>query len=315
MPSTTELRVAVVGAGSIGTSWAIVFAAAGIPVNLFDTNSDRRLSAIGEIKRSLNDLDAFDLLDHKPAEVLARISVSDDLQLTVQDAQHVQECIPEDLTLKKEVFSQLDHLTEDDVVLASSTSFLPASAFAPEGKGGERCLVVHPGNPPHLLRVAEIVPASFTRPEVVERTSELLSLAGMTPVRLHHEVNGFAFNRLQGALLREAYCLVRDGVITPDEIDLLVRDGLGLRWSVVGPFESVDLNTRGGVEVHASRMGPHYLRMGLERGQNDPWTKEMISTVSAARRQQLSLDDWSERVAWRDRRLMELLRLKKGPMP
>jgi 3-hydroxyacyl-CoA dehydrogenase len=130
-------------------------------------------------------------------------------------------------------------------------------------------------------------------------------------VSLRREIDGFVFNRLQGALLREAYCLVRDGVASTADIDRLVRDGLGLRWSVIGPFETVDLNTRGGIAAHALRMGPAYLRMGQERGQNDPWTDELVAQVTAERRAALPLESWEERVAWRDRALMALLRCRR----
>jgi L-gulonate 3-dehydrogenase len=94
------------------------------------------------------------------------------------------------------------------------------------------------------------------------------------------------------------------------DIDLLVRDGLGLRWSAIGPFETVDLNTRGGIVAHAERMGPSYARMGAERGQNDPWTTELVAEVAAQRRNELALADWNERVAWRDRTLMALLKAR-----
>jgi 3-hydroxyacyl-CoA dehydrogenase len=133
----------------------------------------------------------------------------------------------------------------------------------------------------------------------------------MKPVRVQKETEGFVFNRLQGALLREAYCLVRDGVASVDDIDTVVRDGLGLRWSVVGPFETVDLNTRGGIASHAQKMGPAYERMGAERGQHDPWTPELVAQVAAARRAVLPLDRWEERVAWRDERLTELVRARR----
>ena len=103
----------------------------------------------------------------------------------------------------------------------------------------------------------------------------------MVPVTLAREVEGFVFNRLQGALLREAYCLVRDGVVTAEGVDRAVRDGLGRRWAVIGPFETAALNVRGGVEAHAARMGEAYARMGAERGQHDPWTTELVERVAA----------------------------------
>src|SRR5688500_6615019 len=113
----------------------------------------------------------------------------------------------------------------------------------------------------------------------------------MQPVLVRKEVEGFVFNRLQGALLREAYCLVRNGVASVEDIDRIVRDGLGLRWSVVGPFETADLNNRGGIEAHAEKMGPAYARMGAERGQHDPWTPDLVAKVAAARRRALPLAD------------------------
>jgi len=120
------------------------------------------------------------------------------------------------------------------------------------------------------------------------------------------------FNRLQGALLREAYCLVRDGVTTAADIDRIVRDGMGIRLAVTGPFENADLNAQGGIEGHAKRMGPSYARLGAERGQNDPWTDEMVATVAAERRAALPLDRKDARAAWRDRAVMTILRARRG---
>jgi 3-hydroxyacyl-CoA dehydrogenase len=106
--------------------------------------------------------------------------------------------------------------------------------------------------------------------------------------------------------LREAYCLVRDGVASVDEIDEVVRSGLGRRWSFIGPFETADLNTRGGIESHAQKMGPSYARMGEIRGQDDPWTEDLVAQVTAERRALLPLEDWDARVRWRDAQLMKL---------
>ncbi len=102
----------------------------------------------------------------------------------------------------------------------------------------------------------------------------------MSPVLVRREVEGFVFNRLQGALLREAYCLVRDGVASAADVDRVVRDGLGRRWAVLGPFETAELNTRGGIEAHAEKLGPAYARMGAERGQHDAWTPELVAQVA-----------------------------------
>jgi hypothetical protein len=112
--------------------------------------------------------------------------------------------------------------------------------------------------------------------------------------------------------LREAYCLVRDGVASADDVDRVVRDGLGRRWSVIGPFETADLNTRGGIAVHAERLGSAYARMGAERGQDDPWTPELVDRVVRERRALLPLEEWEDRVMWRDRMLMRLEAALRG---
>ncbi len=299
--------VAVIGAGSIGSAWAIVFATAGFGVRLHDSDPAPLEAALATIAQRLTLLKAHALID-EPAEVIAqRITTFLDLRQALAGCRYVQECAPESLELKRAVFEDMDRLAAPDAVLASSSSFLPASSFASERSGRHRILVVHPGNPPYLLRVVEVVPAPFTASETVERATGLMALCGLVPVLVKKEIDGFAFNRLQGAVLREAYCLVRDGIVTARDIDILMRDGLGLRWSLMGPFETSDLNTRGGIAVHADRMGPAYLRMGQQRGQNDPWTPDMVAAVAAERRAALPIEQWEKRVAWRDETLMALL--------
>ena len=219
---------------------------------------------------------------------------------------YVQECVVESVEVKRSVFAALDDAAPADAVLASSTSMIPCSGFASELRGRARCLVAHPGNPPYLLPVVELVPAPFTETAVVDRAADLLVGAGMTPVRICVEVEGFVYNRLQGALLREAYCLVRDGVVSATDIDRVVSLGLGRRWAVIGPFATAELNTRGGLERHAQVMGPAYARMGAEREQHDAWPPELVARVAAEIHQQLPPDEWEEHVLRRDRALMAL---------
>jgi L-gulonate 3-dehydrogenase len=296
--------VAIVGGGSIGVAFALVFARAGFRVRIQDPDSSRRDAILREVRVRLDDLARYGLLNTPVDTVLTRIKPVSLLADAVGEAIHVQECAPERLDLKKRLFGELDRLAPEEAILASSSSALTASAFASELGGRARCLVAHPGNPPYLIRVIEIVPAPFTARATVDRASTLFAETGLSPIRLDREVEGFVFNRLQGAMLREAYCLVRDGVASVEDVDRIVREGLGLRWSIVGPFETADLNTRGGIASHAEKMGPAYARMGAERGQNDPWTADLVRHVEAQRRALLPLAEWEERVAWRDRALM-----------
>ncbi|HEV8389693.1 MAG TPA: 3-hydroxyacyl-CoA dehydrogenase [Dongiaceae bacterium] len=304
--------VAIVGGGSIGVAFAIVFAGAGRLVRLYEPDANRRAGIPQLLRARLDDLREYSLLHEAPDAIGRRVALTGDLAEAVQGAVYVQECAPEILALKKELFAELDRVAPLQAVLASASSFIAASVFAADLPGRRRVLVAHPGNPPFLIRVVEIVPAPFTDPESVQAASSLLESAGMEPVLVRKEVEGFVFNRLQGALLREAYCLVRDGVVSVEDVDRIVRDGLGMRWSIIGPFETADLNTQGGIASHAEKMGPSYARMGAERGQHDPWTPDLVARVTEERRALLPLDRWAERVAWRDRRLMSLARHRKS---
>ena len=307
-----EHPIAVVGAGSIGISWAIVFARAGRQVRLFEPDEDRRSAVTGELRERIDRLVAGGLVDDAPAAVLERVSLCDDLAATLAGAIHVQECAPESLELKRRLFAELEETAPTDAVLASSSSALTISQIADGLATRSRCLVAHPGNPPYLIPVVELVPAPFTDAGVVARTDELLASIGMTPIHVAREVEGFVFNRLQGALLREAYCLVRDGVVPPEDVDRLVRDGLGRRWSVIGPFETAELNTRGGIEAHAERLGPAYARMGAERGQDDPWTPELVARVAADVHRRLPPEQWQANVQRRDDALIRLERARRA---
>ncbi|MDH4254062.1 MAG: 3-hydroxyacyl-CoA dehydrogenase [Gammaproteobacteria bacterium] len=304
--------VAIVGAGSIGTAFAVVHALAGRDVRLYDVAAEALDNARSRLDQILADLAHFGLLEEAPAEVAARVQTSSDLAEALAGVAVIHECAPENLEIKQAVTIEIDRLAPPHAAIASASSAIPASEYARAVAGRSRCLVAHPGNPPYLLRVVEIVPAPFTDASVVRLVESFLEAAGLACVIVRRELRGFVFNRLQGALLREAYCLVRDGVASVEEIDAIVRGGLGLRWSVVGPFETVDLNTRGGIERHASILGPAYAAMGAERGQFDPWTDELIGSVTAQRRAQLPLERWEERVRWRDRELMRLLAARRS---
>jgi 3-hydroxyacyl-CoA dehydrogenase len=297
--------VAVVGAGSIGVAWAIVFARAGHPVTVHDVDGARRTAVAGEIRERVQELARHGLLA-APSAIEERVRVTDSLGEAVRSAVHVQECVVESEQVKRELFATLDTSAAAETVLASSSSMMPVSRFAGDLAGRHRCLVVHPGNPPYLLPVAEVVPAEFTSEATVVRTRDLLASAGMLPVLVRHEVEGFVFNRLQGALLREAYRLVREGVASAADVDTVVSHGLGRRWAVIGPFATAELNTRGGIARHASLMGPAYLRMAGAVGEADAWSPELVAEVADSVHKQLPPEEWGTNVLRRDRALMRL---------
>jgi L-gulonate 3-dehydrogenase len=220
-----DASVAIVGAGSIGTGWAIAFASAGLPVRLYDTDAGRLLGALAEMRARLRDLASFELLAEPVETVVVRIAPVNDLAAALAGATHVQECVPERLELKRDLFAILDELAPPGCPLASSSSFIPASRIAAGLRGQERCLVVHPGNPPYLLRVAEVVPAPFTSPAVVDRVERLLASAGLATVRVGKEVEGFVFNRP-----RVQYCARPTG----SSATASPRWPRSIRWCVTG---------------------------------------------------------------------------------
>ncbi len=303
-------RIAVVGTGLIGRAWAIVFARAGLPVRLWDKLPGVAEAAVGRIGGSLADLQAAGLLTEPPASIAARIAVAATLAECVAGATHVQENGPERLQPKQELFAELDRLCLPDVVLASSTSGIPASSFTIGLAGQARCLVAHPVNPPHLVPLVELVGAPWTDPGVVARTRVLMEQVGQVPVTALRETSGFVLNRLQAALVAEAFRLVRDGVMTVADVDACVKDGLGLRWSFMGPFETIDLNAPGGVADYAERFGPLLAGITQEQTPYD-YDAATVGRVAETRRAALPLDRIEDRSGWRDRRLMALVAHKR----
>jgi L-gulonate 3-dehydrogenase len=225
---------------------------------------------------------------------------------SVRDAEYIQESSPERVDVKQPLFAELERAARPDAIIASSSSGIPASAFTQDLRTRQRCLIAHPVNPPYLVPLVEICPAPWTDPAVVERTRAIMVRAGQVPATVKKEVDGFALNRLQGALLAEAFRLLADDVISPADLDALVKHGLGLRWSFMGPLETIDLNAPGGLADYCDRYGPLYATM-QEQMKPLPWDKTLIDRLHAARRADLPANMRAVRQEWRDRRLMALL--------
>jgi 3-hydroxyacyl-CoA dehydrogenase len=214
----------------------------------------------------------------------------------------VHEHLPEQLELKRAMFAELDRVAPRDAVLASSTSAIPASQFTDHLAGRARCLVAHPVNPPHLVPVVELCGAPWTAATTIERAHAVMSDVGQVPIVVRREIDGFILNRLQGALLTEAMRLVADGYVSPDDLDKTIRDGLGLRWSFMGPFETIELNAPGGIARYSS----FYRRLAADPPPPDVWgagsAERVVKDLGAAP----SETDRERRTRWRDRRLLAL---------
>ncbi len=304
--------VAIIGSGFIGRSWAISFARAGHDVVLWDKDRAAPDQAIEFIADVLPDLAANDLLaGATPAALLGRLRVERDLAAALAVAEHVQENAPERVDVKIALFAELDRLAPEDAVLASSTSAILPSRFTEALAGRHRCLIIHPINPPYLIPAAEIVPAPWTAPEVVNRARDFLIAAGQAPIVMKRELDGFVMNRMQGALLEEAFRLVADGYATVEDIDIGIKEGLALRWSFMGPFETIDLNAPGGVRDYAERYHGIYKILFAQMQRRVDWEGPVLDEIERARRVELPASQLADRQLWRDRRLMALAAHKR----
>ncbi|MBV8474491.1 MAG: 3-hydroxyacyl-CoA dehydrogenase [Hyphomicrobiales bacterium] len=305
-------KVAIIGSGFVGRAWAISYARAGHEVALWDEDESAPANALAYIVGLLPDLEAQDLLNGASATLVAtRMRSAATLEEALDGAIYVQENTPEDVAVKRAVFARLDAAAAPDAILASSTSAILPSAFTETLKGRARCLVVHPINPPYLIPAAEVVPAPWTDPAVVERAAAFLRAAGHAPIVMKREIDGFVMNRLQGALLEEAFRLVDQGYASIEDIDIGLRDGLALRWSFMGPFETIDLNAPGGVRDYAERYQQIYSRIFPSTRWRANWTGPVIDKIEAERRARLPAEKLVERQSWRDRRLMALAAHKR----
>lgn len=306
------MRTVIVGAGLIGRAWAISFARAGHTVRMWDTDVSAAGAALGFISEVLPELAEHDLLSgQEPKAVLDRIRIVGDLEPALADADHIQENTPERVEVKREVYARLDASASPGAIIASSTSALLPSQFTREIPGRHRCLVCHPINPPYLIPAVEICPSPWTSFEVVTRAADFMRSCGQAPLVMKQELDGFIMNRLQGALLEEAFRLVADGVASPEDVDLGLRDGLALRWSFMGPFETIDLNAPAGVRDYAERYQGIYERIHPSTQRRVDWGGPVMDVIEADRNSRLPRQDLAERQRWRDLRLMELVAHKK----
>lgn len=302
--------VGIIGAGLVGAGWAIVFARAGLKVRVYDAAPGGAQAAIALIDRQLRELQSAQLIVDAAA-VMANIRSVASLEEVADGAAYLQESVLEQVAVKQQLMAQLDAIAGPDTVVGSSTSGIPASRFTEGLSIAARTLIAHPVNPPYLVPVVELVPSPATSLEALDFTERLMRAVGQSVVHVKKEVAGFVLNRLQAALLREAWALVEDGVASCDDIDKTMRDGLGLRWAFMGPFETIDLNAPGGVADYAARFGPLFCAIDSERDHAKPWSADLIAEVEQQRRAMLSGDSLTERRAWRDAKLMALAAMRK----
>ncbi|MEU9499608.1 3-hydroxyacyl-CoA dehydrogenase NAD-binding domain-containing protein [Streptomyces sp. NPDC048196] len=283
--TTTHPTVAVIGAGTIGLSWAALFAGHGMRVRVSDPRPDLAAALDGALTEAAPQLARQGLDIGNLAE---RVEPVGDLAAAVRDADVVQENGPENTAFKQELFATLVRAAPPHALLLSSSSAIPSSAFTGDldDAGAGRVLIGHPFNPPHLVPLVEVVPGARTSEDAVSRAVAFYRSVGRVPVVERKEIAGFVGNRLQNALSREAIHLVEQGVVGPAELDTIVVNSLGLRWSTVGPFLGAHLGGGpGGYRHMAEHIGPSMRRMWDSLGspqQSPEQTERLIAAVEGA---------------------------------
>jgi carnitine 3-dehydrogenase len=307
-------RVAVVGTGVIGASWAAHFLAHGLDVVATDPapGAEQRLRA--DVAAHWPTMTAIGLVPDASPD---RLSFTPDVENAVSTADFVQENGPERLQLKHELFARLDAATPSHVVLASSSSGLLPSAVADGCPAHpERVLIGHPFNPPHLIPLVEVVPGSRTSDAAMAAAMAFYTAVGKRPIRLRQELPGHVANRLQAALWREAYSLVEKGVASVSDIDTAIANGPGLRWAVLGPFVNQHLSGGPAGLAHVlEHLGPPMVGWWNDMSQPE-LTPELCAELVAGVDDELSGRDQAELVDQRDAVLLALLAAKgKATLP
>jgi 3-hydroxyacyl-CoA dehydrogenase len=305
------MKAGIVGAGLIGRAWTQVFARAGWEVAVWDPEAKAREAAHALVERARHESAAHGLAKD-PAAAAKRVRVVATLEEAVREADYVQESGPEKVEVKRETFARLDAAARKDAILASSTSALVPSKFTESLAGRARCVVAHPVNPPHLVPVVEVCGAPWTSPETKRRAIEILKSVGQVPIDVKKEIDGFILNRLQVAFLTEAFRLVQEGYVSPEDLDHTVADGLGLRWAFMGPFETIELNAPGGIPDYCQRYVDWFRRYMADAPSPSVWDDASWRKAVEAWGRSPTPAQIAEKTVWRDSRLAALVAHKRS---
>jgi ketoreductase RED1 len=299
--------VTVIGAGTIGLSWATLFLAHGLTVRLFDPRTDLQ-EGVDQHFKSIGS--TLSLLGLPSSGFESRLTLEYDLQQAVRGAAVIQENGPEKLELKQQLFAEIESYTEPHTLLLSSSSTIPASDISASMKDKSRMLIGHPFNPPLVMPLVEVVPGTFTSAEAVEDALAFYKALGKAPQHIQKEVFGFVANRLQFAMLREAMYLVDEGVVEMKDVDEIVKDSIGLRWAAAGPMLGMHLGGgQGGMEAFMRHLGSTMEKSWAAQG-NLMMDEETILRLAKKSRDSYGNFSINELAQTRDQKQMAILKTR-----
>ncbi|MDO7487642.1 3-hydroxyacyl-CoA dehydrogenase family protein [Peribacillus frigoritolerans] len=306
-------KIAIIGSGVMGSGIAQSFAVSGYIVTINDIKEELLYHAQNRISENLSLLiEEGALTDKEKQGALANITYNLDLEGAVRDADFIIEAIPEVIELKLNLFQQLEEIIKPDAIVASNTSTFPITQLMEKASFAERMVITHFFNPGHLVPLVEIVQHDETKPEIVKTTMDLMRKIGKSPILLKKEIAGFIANRLQTALMREAFYLLKEGVADAEDIDTAITAGPGFRWAFTGPIEIADF---GGLDtwqrvfdnvspvLDQSKEAPDLIRDLVAEGKLGTKSGEGIFTYEES--------TVSQKINERDRNFIKLGKLKK----
>lgn len=304
--------IGVVGTGVIGASWTALFLAHGYKVLVADPGpgSEEKLAAY--LKETWPVLKQLGLTEDASLDNYKFMGSS--LGKHYAEVDYVQENAPERVDLKTSLMAEITEAVRPDVVVASSSSGLPSSKFISKAKNPERVLIGHPFNPPHLMPLVEIVGHPGTSPQAIDRAKTFYNSVGKRPIVVKQETPGFVANRLQAALVNEAYSLVSRGVLSAEDLDAAVTTSLGPRWAVVGPFLANAMGGGGGSDGFRhllEHLGPASQKWVEDMRANEfKWNQDNIDAICASVDQELKGKDIKALEQQRDAKLVGMFKIK-----
>lgn len=310
-PPSAIRSVALIGIGAVGANWAALFLAKGVRVIAHDPSPDAESRARALIEAAWPSLRDLGVAGTEDAP-LGNLRFVDTAAEAARAADLVQENTPEKPDLKSRVLAQLDAAASADKIILSSTGGIPPSRLQADCSHPERLVVVHPFNPSHLIPLVEVVGGKQTAEAVIEWAMEFSRYMGKRPIRINAEATGHMTNRLQFALFREAAACLVDGVASARDIDDAVRYGLGPRWALMGSLLTLHLaggaSGMKGILEHAGEAIEEWWtpRKPLQLTQD---VKEALIRAGEELTQGETVQAWE---AWRDRNLVEILRLQQA---
>jgi len=302
-------RVAVIGAGTIGASWAAIFLGRGFEVRVYDPAPEREPFVRRFIANAWPTLEKLGQV--VVGEGQNKVSFFKTPGEAADGVEFVQESGPEREDVKIELLAQIDAAAPAHSVIASSSSGLPISRIAAKCKHPERCVIGHPFNPPHLIPLVEVVGGEKTASAAIDRAIQFYREIGKHPIRINKELPGHAANRLQAALWREAVHLVAEGVVSVADADAAIANGPGLRWALMGPHLTFHLGGgEGGMTNFMAHLLPAFETLIADLG-NPKFTPEVQKMIIDGVAEEAGSRTIVDLQRWRDRKLSEILRVSE----